>query len=269
MTQKMVGGSVSFDPAAEVYDATRGLDPWIVEKQTEAILAELRAAGAQRLLEVGVGTGRITRPVMERGVRVAGIDLAPRMIARLREQLTARHTPPDLLYGDATRLPLRDGSFPAVLMVHVLHLVADWKATIAEMRRVLAPEGVFLHDVTNYDVAANPWKESLDHRDELFAKYGVRPRARPSADDIVGALRGGGGTQRIVVYARDQERNVPQHLIDRVRTRTDSWTWEIPDEIHEAFLAEFEHWCRAHFGDLQRVYVQPVHYELQVWTFAR
>src|SRR3990172_4488144 len=123
MKQRLVGGSVSFDPAADVYDATRALEPWIVEKQTEAILAELRAVGADRLLEAGIGTGRITRPVMERGVRVTGIDLAPRMIARLREQLTPQHLPPDLIYGDATRLPLRDAAFRAVLIVHVLHLV--------------------------------------------------------------------------------------------------------------------------------------------------
>ena len=268
MKQRLVGGSVSFDNAADAYDATRGLEPWIVEKQTEAILAELRAAGAERLLEAGIGTGRITRPVMERGVRVTGLDLAPRMIARLREQLTPQHLPPDLIYGDATRLPLRDGSFRAVLMVHVLHLVADWKRTIAEMRRVLAPGGVFLHDVTNYDAGANPWRRVLAHRTQMLANRGVVTRKRPEPEEIEDGLRAGGGSLRTVVYATDEERTVPQQLIERMRTRTDSWTWEIPAEIHEEFLDEFERWCRQEFGDLQREYAQPVQYELQVWTFA-
>lgn len=267
MKQRIVGGSVSFDHAADVYDETRALPPEIVAKQTEAVLAELRTAGAQHLLDIGIGTGRITRPLMERGVRVAGVDIAPKMMAKLLEQLGPGHLPPDLMLGDATRLPLRDDSFRAVLMVHVLHLVSDWRRAIDEMRRVLAPGGVFLHDVANYDIGPNPWRQSLAKRDELFAKYGVTTRKRPSPEEIVDALRATGASLRNVVYATDDERNVPQHLVDRVRNRTDSWTWEVPQEIHAEFLAEYERWCRDYFGDLQREYVQPVQYELQVWTF--
>ena len=268
MTQRLLGGSVSFDHAADSYDATRALPPEIAAKQTEALLAELRAAGVDRLLEAGIGTGRITRPLMERGARVTGIDISPRMLARLREQIGAQHRLPDLLLGDATRLPLRDASFRAVLMVHVLHMVADWKQALKEMRRVLAPGGVFLHDVANYDIAVNPWRQSLDKRDELFASLGIVPRKRPGPVEIQDALRAAGGSLRTVVYAEDEERNVPQHLIDRVRSRTDSWTWEIPEETHADFLAEFERWCRHYFGDLQREYVQPVQYTLEVWSFS-
>ena len=266
--QKVVGGSVSFDHAADSYDATRALPPEIAAKQTEAVLAELRAAGAGQLLEVGIGTGRCSRPLMERGMRVAGVDIAPRMLARLREQLGAQHVAPDLLLGDATRLPFHDSSFPAVLIVHVLHLVSDWHQALEELRRVLAPGAVFLHDVTNYDAGANPWRKVLAQRDNMLAQRGVVTRKRPEPEEIVEALRAGGGSLRTVVYAKDEERIVPQQLIERMRERTDSWTWEIPTEIHAEFLDGFERWCRQEFGDLQREYLQPVQYELQVWSFA-
>lgn len=266
--QKLVGGSVSFDPAADVYDVTRALPPAIVARQTQAILTELAAAGADRLLEVGIGTGRISRPLMERGVRVAGVDIAPRMLARLREQLTSGHPAPDLLLGDATRLPFRDASLQALLIVHVLHLVSDWRQALSEIRRVLTPGSIVLQDVANYDIGTNPWRQSLQKRDELFAAHGVVPRRRPLPDEINDVLRAAGGTQHVVVYATDEERNVPAHLVERVRDRTDSWTWEIPEEIHPAFLAEFEQWCRQYFGDMQRDYVQQVQYELRVWRFS-
>ncbi len=268
MTQKIVGGSVSFDNAADVYDATRALEPHIVAKQTEALLGVLRERDIERLLEVGIGTGRITRPLMERGVRVSGIDISPRMVERLREQLTPRHIAPDLTFADATRLPFRDASFHAVLMVHVLHLVSDWRATIAEMRRVLTPDGVFLHDVTQYP-EPNPWRKVWDRRKELFTKHGITPRRRPEPEQIVEALRAAGGSQRTVVYAEDEERDTLQKVVDNLRDRVDSSTWEIPSDVHDAFVADFEGWCRQEYGDLQRQYVVRMQYTLEVWTFER
>jgi ubiquinone/menaquinone biosynthesis C-methylase UbiE len=268
VTQKIVGGSVSFDNAADVYDATRALEPHIVAKQTEALLGILGERGIERLLEVGIGTGRITRPLMERGVRVSGIDISARMMARLRDQLGAAHLTPDLLLGDATRLPLRDESFRAVLMVHVLHLVSDWRATITEMRRVLTPDSVFLHDVTQYP-EPNPWRKVWDRRKELFAKHGITTRPRPEPEQIIEALRAAGGSQRTIVYAEDEERDTLQKIVDNLRDRVDSSTWEIPSDIHGAFVADFEAWCRQEYGDLQREYVVRMQYTLEVWTFGR
>jgi ubiquinone/menaquinone biosynthesis C-methylase UbiE len=265
--QKMVGGSVSFDNAADVYDATRALAPEIAAKQTEALLTELRAAGTDRLLEIGIGTGRIARPLMEQGVRVTGVDLAPLMVERLREQLTSDHTPPDLAFADATRLPFRDGSFRAALMVHVLHLVSDWRATIAELRRVLGAGGTFFHDVTQYP-EPNPWRKVWDRRRELFAKHGITPRPRPEPEQIVEALRAAGGSQRTVVYAEDEERDTLQKIVDNLRDRIDSWSWEVPADAHTAYVADFESWCRREYGDLQREYVVRVQYTLEVWSFA-
>lgn len=265
--QKVVGGSVSFDNAADVYDATRALPPAIAAKQTEALLTELRALGSDRLLEIGIGTGRIARPLMERGVRVTGVDLAPRMVERLREQLTPRHIAPDIAYADATRLPFRDASFRAALMVHVLHLVSDWRRTIEETHRVLGSGGVFFHDVTQYP-EPNPWRKVWDKRKELFAEHGIRTRPRPEPEQIVQALRQAGGSLRTVVYAEDEERDVIQKVVDNLRDRIDSSAWEIPSDIHDAFVADFETWCRQEYGDLQREYVVRMQYTLEVWTFS-
>jgi ubiquinone/menaquinone biosynthesis C-methylase UbiE len=267
MQQKMVGGSVSFDNAADIYDKTRALEPEIAAKQAEALLAELRTIGSDRLLEIGIGTGRIARPLLERGVRVTGVDLAPRMVERLREQLTPHHVAPDLALADATRLPFRDASFRAALMVHVLHLVSDWRATVAELRRVLGAGGTFFHDVTQYP-EPNPWRKVWDKRKELFAKHGIRTRPRPESEQIVEALRAAGGSQRTAVYAEDEERGVLQKIVDDLRDRIDSSSWEIPPNIHDAFVADFESWCRDEYGDLQRQYVVRMQYTLEVWTFA-
>ena len=45
-----------------------------------------RRAGDGPALELAIGTGRIALPLAERGIRVDGIDIAPAMVARLREK---------------------------------------------------------------------------------------------------------------------------------------------------------------------------------------
>ena len=65
---------------AERYDADTAEMP--VEPVVDFLLP-LAAGGA---VELAVGTGRIAVPLAERGVRVAGIDLSPDMVAKLYEK---------------------------------------------------------------------------------------------------------------------------------------------------------------------------------------
>jgi len=85
------------------------------------------------VLEVGCGNGAYLRVLRDRGARAVGCDLS---LGILR---TAGH--PALVNGDVARLPVRDGAMDVVLACHVLDLVADRAAAIAELRRVLAPGG--------------------------------------------------------------------------------------------------------------------------------
>jgi SAM-dependent methyltransferase len=267
MAGRLVGGNVTFDHAADTYDETRALPEPIARALTAALLAEIERAGAARVLEVGAGTGRIARPLAERGVRVVGVDIAPRMLARLREQLTPAHTPPDLALADATRLPFSNGAVRAVIMVHVLHLVSSWAAALDETRRVLAPGGVFLHPVADYG-EDNPWQAGLATRQEILHSLGVTPRARPGPEDIGRRLRDLGASLRTVGYAHGRERGSPAEWLERTRQRTDSWSWEVPEAVFPEFIERYERWNREHYGDLDRQIVQEVEYRIDVWRFG-
>ena len=255
-------GSVSFDGAADTYDATRAWPEHVQRAQTEALLAQL---DGRRVLEIGVGTGRIARPLAERGVRVTGVDIAPRMLARLIEQLDVRHTKPDLLLADATRLPFADASFGAAYAVHVLHLVSDWQATLEELRRVLAPGGIFVHHNTHHE--PDGWAPHIEKWKELLARRGFTPRVRPSAEQIASKLRELGASLQSKVYAEDEERHTAAFFIEETRNRVGSWSWEIPDEIFADCLPAYEAFMRDYYGDLHRELVQRVTYEIDVWTF--
>ena len=133
---------VSFDRAAPTYEATRGFPPGIADQVADAAV---RVLGAEaRTAEIGVGTGRIARPLAARGVRVIGVDLSRAMMAQLLHLLPPGAPRPSLTQGEAAHLPLASGRLDAVLAVHVFHLIPDWQGALAEVRRVLRPGGRLL-----------------------------------------------------------------------------------------------------------------------------
>jgi SAM-dependent methyltransferase len=230
------------------------------------LVDEIRASGAESVLEVGVGTGRIARPLLERGVRVYGVDIALRMLERLRAQLTETHLRPDLMLADGTALPFADGTFRAVLLFHVLHLVPAWRVALAEARRVLSTAGILVYYYKrlrrdNWQASARKWRQMLRDR-------GFTPRQRPQLSEIDAALASLGGSKRVRPAALERARMTVGELLRETRERVHSWTWEIPDDVFEDCLREYGPWLLEHFGEAARVYTDEITHELHVWTFA-
>ena len=259
--------SVSFDRAADFYDATRALPDAAAAQLTEALLTELARIGTDRVLEVGVGTGRISRPLMERGIRVHGVDISAAMMRTLHQQLGSGHLAPDLLLGDATRLPVASDSVPAALMVHILHLVSSMPEAISEVARVVEPRGVLLHATTR-EPDESPWQASADIWAEALAPHGFERRRRPETEDIHAALKDHGATLRVQHYATSEERSTPQQHPDLARNRIHPWSWEYPDALLAELYAQFDPKCRAHYGDMDRGITDTLVHELETWTFS-
>lgn len=97
-----------------------------------------RARG--RVLEVAVGTGR-NLEYYPADVQVTGIDLSPEMLARARERAEKVRPDAQLELGDAQRLPFEDATFDTVVCTLSLCSIPDDRAALAEMARVLHPDG--------------------------------------------------------------------------------------------------------------------------------
>lgn len=109
------------------------------EPQAEA-LALLEPGPADRMLDVGCGTGAAVREAASRVERAVGLDLTPEMIQEA--QRLAEGVPrAEFVIGDAESLPFAAGEFTAVLCTTSLHHHPRPERTIAEMARVLAPGG--------------------------------------------------------------------------------------------------------------------------------
>lgn len=111
--------------------------------------------GNKRVLEYGIGNGRIALPMARQGVAVTGVDLSRAMLDDLRGQLKtepvdvrARIT---LRRGDMRRVRMAT-KFPLVICAFntILHLYTrtDMEQFLAGVRHHLAPGGTFVCDLS-------------------------------------------------------------------------------------------------------------------------
>ncbi len=100
--------------AARAYD-TPGTGVFAPDVLGPAVDRLVALAGGGRALEFAVGTGRVALPLARRGVPVAGIDVSPAMVGRLREKADADTVP--VVVGDmaTARVP---GEFGLVYCVY-------------------------------------------------------------------------------------------------------------------------------------------------------
>jgi SAM-dependent methyltransferase len=130
------------DRIADVYDE------WFPHEwlQTEASIERLaELAGSGPVLELGIGTGRVTIPLAQRGIEVHGIEASEAMAAKLREKPGGELV--HVTVGDIADADV-DGVFRVVLAIgDTLNLLATQEEQIGCMRRFaekLAPGGVFV-----------------------------------------------------------------------------------------------------------------------------
>lgn len=144
----------------------------------------------ERVLDVGGGTGRAasalardTREVAGRDVTV--VDASAGMLAEAR----ANGLP--AVRGDAARLPFRDDSVDAVVVVDALHHFPDRDGALAEARRVLRPGGVLV--VRDFD------PETLRGRLLVAAEHAVGfASAFDAPDDCAARLAHAGLDARVL-----------------------------------------------------------------------
>ena len=122
----------SFGAAAQDYDRYRVGPP-------AAIVAEVTPAHCEAVLDLGAGTGALTRHLVGRFPTVFAVEPDQRM----RDVLTGSCPSAVALDGVAEKIPLPDASVDAVLVSSAWHWM-DPALAIPEIARVLRPGGQYL-----------------------------------------------------------------------------------------------------------------------------
>lgn len=120
-------------------------DDWYSELDPKAIEVLADLSGAGKVLELGIGTGRIALPLSAKGVEVHGIDAAPSMIARLREKPGGDRI--TVTQGNFAEVPV-EGKFALVYIVFntffMLLSQEDQVQCFKNVAQHLAPGGCFV-----------------------------------------------------------------------------------------------------------------------------
>jgi len=123
---------------AGVYDQIFGR---IFHESRESAVRRLGVKPAERILEVGIGTG-ISLPLYPSHCSVVGIDLSAGMLekAQQRQEIhNLKHV--ELHRMDAGAMEFADDSFDTVMAAYVVTAVPDYRKVMSEMIRVCRPGG--------------------------------------------------------------------------------------------------------------------------------
>lgn len=119
----------SFGAAAEEYERSRPSYP-------DSTLDWLLPAGARNVLDLGAGTGQLSRQLAQCGLSVVAVEPSAGMRAELNSVLPYVQG----LAGSAEHIPLPDASVDVVLVAQAWHWV-DTDQAVPEVARVLTTGG--------------------------------------------------------------------------------------------------------------------------------
>lgn len=126
---------VDYDFIATTYDQRYVADP--MRGVSAALEALVHARHAERVLEIGCGTGHWLGELEPHTRAICGLDLSSGMLAHARARIPQLR----LVHGRGDRLPYAPASFDLVYCVNALHHLDDQRAAVSQSRRLLRPGG--------------------------------------------------------------------------------------------------------------------------------
>ena len=255
--------SRSFDRAASFYDQTRPLAEPIAGPGIQAIL-NITGPGA-RVLDVGTGTGRISIPLLERGLDLIGCDISSKMLTRLREKFPSAR----IAQADAASLPFPSTHFDFVMTVHILHLIPSWRDVLRESWRVLKPGGAYLN-VKTWGSAGVSIRERLRifWRDWLETQgFNAYNPGLQDHSEFVRELGSMGAHLSEVEVLHYPLKFTLREELDRFASRIYSDSWDIPNPVFDASIQELRSWVEREYGDLDQLREDEVRFAIDIARF--
>jgi SAM-dependent methyltransferase len=148
---------LSFGAVAGAYELARPTYP-------DEVVDWLVPRGARRIIDLGTGTGKFARALVDRGLEVVGVEPS----AGMRETFASAVSGATVIAGSAEDIPLEDASVDAVVVAQAWHWVDPARA-VPEIARVLRPGGS-LGLVWNTRDESEPWVAALS---DVLAEHAV------------------------------------------------------------------------------------------------
>jgi ubiquinone/menaquinone biosynthesis C-methylase UbiE len=129
-----------YEQLAAIYDRR-----WrsYVGRSVERTMAVLSLRGAERVLDVGCGTGALLAELLKKrsNLELHGIDPSGAMLEVARQKCGSGVV---FQQGNAEALPYPDHTFDLLVSVSAFHFFVDHGKAVSEIRRVLRPSGRYV-----------------------------------------------------------------------------------------------------------------------------
>jgi len=105
----------------------------------------------RKCLEIGAGTGRFTRVLLEKFTEITACDISDAMLDKLRSRWKShpRYQFLHMVQSDVTNMPF-NLEFGIVLCINALSHIFKFKDVIASAHKALETNGIFLLNIPNY-----------------------------------------------------------------------------------------------------------------------
>ncbi|MFW9905595.1 MAG: class I SAM-dependent methyltransferase [Candidatus Thorarchaeota archaeon] len=134
-----------FDWASSFYEYSRAIPDDLMRKTLATLQDKMIIDSSSKILEVGIGTGRIAIPLIKNfNPTVVGIDISWEMLQKCQEKLY----PADkiqLIIADGFTPPFSDNQFDIILTCHLVHLLSNAYQFIEKISPLLVKNGYYIN----------------------------------------------------------------------------------------------------------------------------
>lgn len=248
---------INYSRNADGYDARHG--NILGQDVVKDIASAAGITAGAKLLDFAAGTGRASIAYAKYGFAVTSVDVSVRMLDTLKAK--ADGLPIETVIMDGKALPFDDDSFDVISAARVFYLIEEWQGILDEIKRVLKPGGVFLHDWGNGDPDED-WvrirealRLQLDTKN-IETKFHPGVRSETTLNDYLRHIE---FSEITCVSAGEGVEHSLRDFIDLIAQKTCSYLWDIKDDICAKEVAELMQWASHEFEDLDNTFNLPRH----------
>lgn len=223
-----------FDWASSFYEYTRAVPADLINKTIKIIQEKICFDSSSKVLEVGIGTGRIGIPISKKlNLDIVGIDLSDKMLQKcLKKVLPTDNV--HLVVADGLSLPFSKNQFEIILTCHVLHFFPDAFQFIRNILPLLIQNGYHINLDVYVDYSQTlPYKIYYDKLAETGFHYSPKGDLIQKKLNVYLTKRG----WKHIQYKVESTREISiDNLVHFIRDRVFSHQRSIEDSLHDQSL---------------------------------
>jgi ubiquinone/menaquinone biosynthesis C-methylase UbiE len=257
---------VDFSRFAKDYEVTRGIPDEFMKEIIQDIIHTCGLTPGDMVLELGCGGGRFLRALTNHKLSVIGVDVSQGMLEQAcAKQQSSRFLRSNLILSDAAAIPLNQRIFKVIIVIHLLHLLVDWRDALTETIHVLGAEGTiitgYVESMTSQSFLSQLYRQRREELGYPASHLGAHP------SEVITYLKTQGA--RIETHTYETQVEVPLEVtLSYFDRRVFSSMWRnLPDVIHRQIMQDVHAAATTQFKDINDVETLKIEAQLHFLKF--